>query len=205
MLISFDCYGTLVDWKRAIGEYLKYHFQKDEIVKEFFNCEFSMISRINKYRKYKEILVECLRKVSSREDEGLERGIVLSFTKSPPFPDVYYGLVTLKKKGYKLAVISNTDKDLINITLAGFEDIFDFIVTAEDTGYYKPNSLAFTTAYSIMGVDYKREVIHVSAYPEYDLEPARQLGIRNIMIDRYGYNWSPKVKDLIELARYIEL
>ncbi|MEM1627145.1 MAG: HAD-IA family hydrolase [Sulfolobaceae archaeon] len=201
MLVSFDCYGTLVDWKKSIGDFLHYHFGGNEIVRSFFNCEYSTIGK--GYRRYKEILAECLRVASGVKDSRLEMALILSFAKSPPFPDVYYGLLLLKERGYKLAIISNTDKDLIKITLAGFEEIFDYIITAEDTKYYKPNPLAFKTAYELMKVKHE-EVVHVSAYPEYDLEAVSSLGIKNVMIDRYGYNWKPKVKDMVELARFIE-
>ncbi len=100
-----------------------------------------------------------------------------------------------KKRGYATGIISNTEKKLIRITLAGVEDLFDYVVTAEDTGFYKPNKNAFIKAYKIMGVDLK-DVVHVSAYPQYDLETASKLGVETVCLDRYGYSWKRRVHTL---------
>jgi 2-haloacid dehalogenase len=108
------------------------------------------------------------------------------------------GLLLLKKHGYRTGIISNTDRELVKITLAGVEDLFDFIVTAEDTGHYKPGKNAFVNAYRIMKVD-PRKVLHVSSYPHHDLEPADQLGVETLCIDSYGYNWSTKLQSVNKL------
>jgi hypothetical protein len=70
----------------------------------------------------------------------------------------------------------------------------------EDTGYYKPNIKAFEEAYKLMKVDL-RNVVHVSAYPQYDLVSAKNL-VKTILVDRYNYEWETKVKNLLDLLNF---
>ncbi len=201
-VISFDCYGTLFDWLYSIRGILEY-LVKQDVVNEFFECEQKELSS---FKPYSTILRRCLRKLLENHGIGYEErygdALVLGFAKSPPFPDTIPGLELLKEKGYRLAIISNTEHKLIDITLAGIRELFDWIITAEDTGYYKPSLEAFRKAYKMMGVDLS-QVIHVSAYPYYDLEPARKLGVKTIMINRYGYKWNPSINSLEEIIEYV--
>jgi 2-haloacid dehalogenase len=199
-LITFDLYGTLVDWRRSIASVLNYI--QEGLVDRFFEKEYSTVKSLEGYIPYSKVLVGVLK--DTLKEFGLDfmeeygRLIVLSFAKSPFFPDALAGLLLLKKHGYRTGIISNTDRELVKITLAGVEDLFDFIVTAEDTGHYKPGKNAFVNAYRIMKVDH-RKVLHVSSYPHYDLEPADQLGVETVCIDRYGYNWSTKLQSVNKL------
>ncbi len=197
-VITFDVYGTLVDWVYSIKNFLMTYISHD-VVDEYFRCD---IEEVKRYRPYKEILRTCLMRVAEKRnisvDDVLIRSFVKHFARSPPFPDTIYGLNLLKREGYKLGVISNTDKDLIEITLYGIKDLFDYIVTAEDTGFYKPDPRAFQRAFQLMNVD-PREIVHVSAYPQYDLETAHSLGVKTVHLNRYGYKWSPEIRILSEL------
>ncbi len=202
-IVTFDVYGTLVDWRYSISSFIERYVSRDA-VEEYFECD---IREVSSYRLYKDILKTCLRKIMiSRElryNEDLGDAFVRIFAKSPPFPDTIYGLYLLKKNGFRTGVISNTDRDLIDVTLYGLRDLIDYIVTAQDTGFYKPDPRAFIRALEIMGVD-KEKIIHVSAYPQYDLEIAERLGIRNIHLNRYGYKWSPEIKSLDELINLLK-
>ena len=202
VIITFDCYGTLVDWVYSLGSYINKYVDKDA-VKEFFLCDFE---EIRKYRPYSEILKTCLKKIMStrglRYTEEHGKAFVMAFAKSPPFPDTLYGLMRLKKKGFKIGIISNTEKKLIRITLSGLLDLIDYIITAEDTGFFKPDPRAFKKAFKILGVSLS-EVIHVSSYPHYDLVPARDLGLRTIHVKRYEYTWPEEVRGIDELADYL--
>jgi len=199
-LITFDLYGTLVDWRRSIASVLNYI--QEGLVDRFFEKEYSTVKSLKGYVPYSKVLVGVLK--DTLKEFGLDfmeeygRLIVLSFAKSPFFPDALAGLLLLKKHGYRTGIISNTDRELVKITLAGVEDLFDFVVTAEDTGHYKPGKNAFVNAYRIMKID-PRKVLHVSSYPHYDLEPAGQLGVETLCIDRYGYDWSTKLQSVNKL------
>ncbi len=201
-IITFDCYGTLVDWVYSIGSYIRRYVSEDA-AEEFFLCDFE---EVKTYRPYSEILKTCLKRIMTRR--GIEytdehgEAFVKAFAKSPPFPDTLYGLIRLKNKGFQIGIISNTERRLIKITLSGLIDLIDYIVTAEDTGFYKPDPRAFEEALKIMGVN-KSEIIHVSSYPQYDLIPARNLGIRAIHVKRYNYSWPEEVTGIDALADYL--
>ncbi|MFP3203450.1 MAG: hypothetical protein RXR43_14930 [Sulfolobus sp.] len=77
-----------------------------------------------------------------------------------------------------------------------------WIITSEDTGYYKPDKRAFIKAYEIMGVNPK-EVVHVSAYPQYDLESAKEIVKTTILVNRYGYDWPLKVNYITEIVELL--
>ena len=202
VIITFDCYGTLVDWVYSLGSYISKYVDKDA-VEEFFLCDFE---EVKTYRPYSEILKTCLKKImdSRKLKYTKEHGeaFVRAFAKSPPFPDTLYGLLKLKKKGFKIGIISNTEKKLIRVTLAGLLDLIDYIITAEDTGFFKPDVRAFKNALEILGAD-TLEIIHVSSYPHYDLIPARELGLRTIHVKRYKYTWPEEVQGIDELADYL--
>ena len=202
-LVTFDVYGTLVDWRYSIGSFIEKYVSRDAVDK-YFECD---IREVKRYRPYKEILKTCLREVMRDKNleyrEELGEAFVRAFAKSPPFPDTLYGLYLLKKRGLRTGVISNTDRDLIEITLSGLRDLIDHIVTAQDTGFYKPDPRAFTRALEILDID-KEKILHVSAYPQYDLETASSLGIKTLHLNRYGYDWRPEIMRLDEIIYLIE-
>lgn len=203
-LVTFDLYGTLVDWRYGISNALNYI--GEGITDKFFEREFHTVRELKIYTPYVKVLENVLREVLRELDidfrEEYARLIVVSFAKSPFFPDSVIGLMILKKSGYKTGIISNTDRSLVKITLSGVEDLFDYIITAEDTGYYKPDERAFINAYKVINIDLDK-VVHVSSYPQYDLEPASKLGIKTIHLNRYGYNWANSVSDLVEILEKI--
>ena len=200
--ITFDCYGTLFDWLYGIKSIIKYLTGKEDL-ETFFKCE---QEEIKQYQPYSQVLRKCLKQVL--ETHGREyseiygRAIILLFAKSPPFPDTIPGLLKIKEKGYKTAIISNTEHQLIKLTLTGLEDLIDKTITAEDTGYYKPNPKAFTRAIELLETN-PENIVHVSSYPYYDLEPARKLGIKTILIDRYNKKWAPKIKTLEDITHLL--
>ena len=206
-LVSFDCYGTLFDWLYGIKGVLTYVTGED-VLDRFFRCE---KEELRTHEPYSRILCRCLRRIlyegGRRLVEELGKvycdALVLAFAKSPPFPDTLIGLELLRRMGVETAIISNTERRLIEITLAGLRHLFDHVVTVEDTGRYKPDPEAFLRAFAIMGVD-PEEVLHVSSYPYYDLEPARRLSVKTLLVNRYGYEWEPSVDSLEEVARFIK-
>ncbi|MEM1773202.1 MAG: HAD hydrolase-like protein [Desulfurococcaceae archaeon] len=202
-VLVFDLYGTLVDWRHNIASFIEYYATK-EAVEEFFACD---IKEVHSYKPYKEVLRKCLADVLIKHgaliNDELVESFILMFSKSPPYPDTIYGLKILRKHGCETAILSNTDKDLINITLNGFKELFDYVITAEEVKSYKPLLTAFLKAYEIMGIK-PSEAIHISAYPQYDLEPASKLGALTILVDRgLGYSWPMRVKNLLELKNFL--
>lgn len=201
-VVTFDVYGTLVDWVYSIKNFVSKYISPGA-VDDYFRCD---IEEVRLYRPYKEILRTCLRKTAERHGVEIDRDLldvfVIHFARSPFFPDSLYGLRVLRRMGLRTGVISNTDRDLIEITLSGARDLFDYVVTAEDTGYYKPDPRAFTRALEIIGVERDR-VLHVSSYPQYDLDTAKSLGLRAVHLNRYGYEWRPEIDSLEKLPDMI--
>ncbi len=101
----------------------------------------------------------------------------------PPFPEVVGALGALKRQGFKLCIISNTDDDLIAGNVAQLGGHIDRVVTAEQARAYKPSPLIFAHACRTLGVD-KDEIVHICASPHLDLAAARDIGFRCIWIDR---------------------
>jgi len=202
-IITFDLYGTLVDWKLSIGSALNYI--KPGLVEDFFNLEYEYIKNLKDFEKYSSILKKTLMNLLNRHkieyDDDLGNFLVRMFSKSPFFPDAVFGLIKIKKK-YKVGIISNTERDLIKITLSGMEDLFDYIITAEETKFYKPNENAFIRAIELMKIK-KDEILHVSAYPQYDLETAEKLKIKNVLLNRYGFSWPLVIKRLDEILNIL--
>lgn len=206
LYVIFDLYGTLVDWIKSISGFIE-SFISSSAVEEFFKCDLEQTSS-GVYKPYREILGDCLSRVALKYgvlvSSDIKDSFITHFAKSPPFPDTIYGIKLLKTRGFKVGVLSNIDKDLVEITLCGVRGMFDFIVTAEDVKAYKPRREAFIRTYKALGVT-PLEVVHVSAYPQYDLEPARELGAKTILVNRgYGYKWYVSVNSLVELADILE-
>jgi len=206
-VVSFDCYGTLVDWILGLGRVLEYIFKDSKIINEFFKCEWLKVAKMTKYRPYSEVLKECLKHLmisrGLKYSEDLGDALVISFAKSPPYPDVIPTLKAIKRLGLRTIILSNTERRLIRITIAGMENLIDHVLTAEDIGLYKPSKDVFLRMLSELNVS-PEQVLHISAYPQYDLIPAKSVSMKTLMVRRFKYSWSPSVEDLTMLVNYVK-
>ncbi|MEM4482159.1 MAG: HAD-IA family hydrolase, partial [Desulfurococcaceae archaeon] len=172
-LVIFDLYGTLVNWNYAIGSFVEF-FVSPGALSKYFECD---IREISIYRPYRQVLEKCLLELAAdygvRADRNVVDSFILTFAKSPPYPDTVYGIKKLREQGLKTCVLSNTDRELIDITLSGLKPLFDYVITAEDVKSYKPLKDAFLKAYDLLSIA-PSQAIHVSAYPQYDLKPASE-------------------------------
>jgi 2-haloacid dehalogenase len=101
----------------------------------------------------------------------------------PPSPEVVGALADLKRIGFKLCIVSNTDDDIIAGNVAQMGGHIDWMITAEQAEAYKPSRALFKRAYRELGVT-KDDVVHICASPHLDLAAARDIGFRCIWIDR---------------------
>ena len=216
--ISFDCYGTLIDWKKGVLDALAPLFDEflidiseEEIFSLFmkFDAQFESLS----YIPYKEILKDIMKAFSKELGLNMmeEDMMVLSdrLPKWPIFPDTVESLERLKAK-YKLAIISNIDNDLFQKTKATLKVEFDYVISAEDVGSYKPSLNNFNEALKLFDI-HKDNLLHCAQSLYHDISPCNQLGINNIWINRYNENYSDvtiekpdlEILSLKELADYL--
>lgn len=191
-LISFDCYGTLIDWKKGILNTLVPLFEEylldisgDEIFSLFktFDAEFVHSDFIS----YRNLLMEIMKRFSSALNINLMKSdfdcLVNSLPIWEPFSDTIENLRMLKRR-FKLALITNSDNDLVEKTIALLGVQFDFVITSADVGSYKPSLNNFLTSLETFNLN-ANQIVHVSGSLYHDIAPCNELGIRNIWINRY--------------------
>lgn len=200
-VISFDCYGTIVDWEKGIISSLRPIFDKyevditdDEILEIYSIIE----SRLEKnYIPYKEILRKIVIKFSDYFDFDLERGeenaLLNNWANFELFEDTNETLKEIKNKGYKIAIISNVDNDLFELTKKKFEFEIDYLITSEMVKAYKPSKIIFEYALNVFNLK-KDEILHTAQSYYHDIIPAKELGIRTVHIRRRGFGATPRVE-----------
>lgn len=191
--LTFDCYGTLIDWESgllaALGPVLQSHAKdlgREEILQIFAELE---PKAQNPYRRYCEVLAQVVQGFGERlgfevsEDEA--QCLPQSVKHWLPFPDTVASLEKLKGR-YKLAIISNTDDDLFAGTARHLKVNFDEVITAEQAKAYKPSEAPFRLALERLGLSQNR-VLHVGQSIYHDVLPAKSLGIATALVFRRGY------------------
>lgn len=189
-ILSFDCYGTLVDWESAITSTLQSillshdaHWNDAVLLEHFAQFEPTEQDLDSSYR---EVLRRVLGRFSTRlgfvpTDLQLKQ-FEECIARANPFSDTVEALKTLAGS-FQLAIISNTDDDLFALTAPNLEVSFDYVITAEQVGKYKPNPVMFE--YALKRFDCpKSRVLHVAQSLFHDVAPANTLDIANVWIDR---------------------
>ena len=189
--ISFDCYGTLIDWEAGIlpiiREILANHGQTASdatILKLYGNFEAEAESGI--YRNYKQVLQSVVLRfgqqfnfqASCAEEHALHESIPAW----PPFPDTVRALHDLQKR-YRLAVISNIDDYLFAQTQEHWDLEFDAVITAEKAGSYKPALNNFRLALQTLAIA-PGQLLHAGQSVYHDVVPARSLGVATAWVNR---------------------
>jgi 2-haloacid dehalogenase len=191
--LTFDCYGTLIDWESgllsALRPVLQSHakdLSREQILQIYAQLE---PQAQNPYRRYADVLAEVVRGFGERlgfevsEDEA--QRLPQSVKDWPPFPDTVRSLEKLKAR-YKLAIISNTDDDLFAGTARHLKISFDEVITAEQAKAYKPSEAPFRLALERLGLSQDR-VLHVGQSIYHDVLPAKSLGIATALVFRRGH------------------
>ena len=203
--ISFDCYGTLVDWETgiavAVAEVLEsrgIHRSKAEILALHADAE-PKVQDSPAYMEYRRVLRGVMAQIGSelgfRCTESELNCLVDTLPEWPIFPDVTTALNTLKAR-YKLAVISNVDDDLFARTAEALNVDFDAVVTAEQVRSYKPNLRNFDVARARMAVE-KERWLHVAESLYHDIGPANQLGIACVWVNRADRGGATRHSDAV--------
>lgn len=189
-VLTFDCYGTLIDWETGILAALRAAHQKEwpaseEELLERFAVHESLAER-GAYRTYREVLAETLRGVANDygvpvSDEAVRR-FSMSVGDWPAFPDSTAALIRLARR-FRLGVITNCDNDLFAASNQRLDVRFDWIITAEETRSYKPSPKNFEQAFATISAPRER-ILHVAQSLYHDHVPAKKLGMTTVWIDR---------------------
>jgi len=213
MLFTFDCYGTIIDWtngakKKFLELYPNKERESDEFIKLWGERDWELVSK-GVYKPYREILREgftyALEKLELKYDDNIIEELVLSIYEWIPFPETPHILMNLRKRGVKLGIISNTDRDFILKSVENIGVRFDYIIVAEDIKVYKPSRKVFEEAKKLIPIHEQYKWYHVSSYPRYDINPASQVGIKTIFIDRYNLMDQLNVEPDYILSRFEDL
>jgi 2-haloacid dehalogenase len=189
--ISFDCYGTLIEWEAgilpALRGVLARHGQTigDAAILELYG-EFEADAESGGYRTYRDVLQSVVRAFAGRfgfnASDADSRSLSESVPSWPPFPDTVGALRQLRKH-YRLAVISNIDNALFAETQKHLEVEFDAVITAERAKSYKPALNNFELALSVLGIQ-PENLLHVGQSIYHDVIPAQSLGISTVWVNR---------------------
>jgi len=223
-VLSFDCYGTLIDWESGIVTAMRPVLSglgialEDDRVLELY-AEFESAAERGAYVTYRHVLREVMRQFGEElrfAPTPSELNLLAESLKSwKPFPDTVEALRILKRT-FKLAVISNIDDDLFAGTAKHLNVEFDWIITAEQAKSYKPSLNNFTLAMERMGVSPQR-ILHIAQSLYHDVIPAQQLGLSTVWVNRRkggeGFGATPRasaqpdleVSDLAQLVAMMGL
>jgi 2-haloacid dehalogenase len=198
---SFDCYGTLIDWEGGIRATLVRLWPEADgaaLLARYHEIEPRV--QLEGSLPYREVLTQALRLLADSEGlelaPGAESALAESLPSWEPFPEVPDSLLELRERGWRIAILSNTDPDLLAASLGRIGVPVDVRVTAAEAGSYKPAHGHWQTFRRLHDVDPARHV-HVAASLFHDIAPAAELGIPAVWINR--------LEETSDLSRAAEL
>jgi 2-haloacid dehalogenase len=195
--LSFDCYGTLIDWETGIRQALqpwaatrRVEAGTDELL-DAFGAHENVIQSESPALAYPLVLAESLRRI------GADLGVEVSDAEAdefgasvgdwPAFADSASALRRLHER-YRLIILSNVDRASFARSNRRLGVTFDLVLTAEDIGSYKPNPANFDRLLAdlgTLGVE-RDQLLHVAQSLFHDHAPAQRIGLASVWIDRYG-------------------
>lgn len=212
-VVSFDCYRTLInfDTRAATHEIVKDRLAEigvdaDQFHHDAYVMRFQGV--LDEYRPYREVVRGTLRNVmllhglEYRDEDG--DALIEAIKKFQPFREVPDALRRLKTE-YDIAILSNSEDDLITYAVDELGVEFDYVVTAEQAGAYKPLPQAFEHLMKVVERG-PEDIIHTAQGWEYDIMPTKRYpGMRRIWVNRYGFAGSPAFQPYEEITTLAEL
>ncbi|MGH2760571.1 MAG: HAD family hydrolase [Actinomycetota bacterium] len=185
---TFDCYGTLIDWERGIADTFA-RLWPDTGPADLLRTYHVVEPRVQagSDAPYRDVLTESLAHVAAENDLPLAGddtdALVRSLPTWPPFPEVPSSLSDLRERGWHIAVLSNTDPELLDASIGNIGVPVDLRITVAEAGSYKPAPRHWERFFADSGADRARHV-HVGASIFHDIEPALSLGVPSVWINR---------------------
>jgi 2-haloacid dehalogenase len=194
---TFDCYGTLIDWNGGIGRELERLFgpaDAPRLLHGYHELE-PVVQRERPAQRYRDVLNTTLARLAERDGHELESDESDALSESlpswPAFPEVRSSLEDARSRGWKLGVLSNTDRDFLDASLERIGVPFDAAIVASEIGSYKPARAHWDVFFERTGADRDGHV-HVAASLFHDIAPACALGLRTVWINRLGEDPEPE-------------
>ncbi len=191
-VITFDCYGTLIDWRSGIRDAFAEAAAADGVdvdagaLLDTYNAIEPLVEH-ERYRRYRDVLTETAVRAAASlgwpidyDRAGFLAGSLPSWR---PFDDTNAALERLVAAGHRLAILSNVDDDLIAATRNHFTVDFAFVITAQQLQSYKPGLAHFLAARDRMG---DARWVHAAQSNFHDIVPTNFLGVPNAWINRLG-------------------
>ena len=198
--LTFDCFGTLIDWRHGIrttGELL-FPGRGEAFLDAYIALEAEVEE--GPFKRYRAVLTETTRRAAQKLALDLKpddaSALVSTIPHWPPFGDVGPALTELRRQGWKLALLTNCDRDIIALTQRRLPASFDAVVTAEDVSAYKPDPAHFRLFQSTFGSS-AGAWIHVAQSYFHDIRPTHELGITRIWVNRQGEKDDPSLADAV--------
>jgi 2-haloacid dehalogenase len=190
---TFDCYGTLIDWNAGLRAALG----SDELLSRYHEVE-PEVQRETPGMPYRRVMAEVARRIGAPDPSG-------TLPDWQPFAEVPSALERARAGGWKLAILSNTDRDYIEASIANIGVPFELAIVASEIGSYKP-ALGHWRAF-------EREAgrlpdVHVAASLFHDIAPANELGLKSVWVNRLGEEPGPRatreISDLSPLPEVLD-
>jgi 2-haloalkanoic acid dehalogenase type II len=197
--VTFDCYGTLIDWRSGIRDaFASIGADGDAALARYGETE---IEVERDYRPYRDVLAEVAMRIAAipRERAGF---LAESLPSWRPFADTNLALERLRAAGIRLGILSNIDDDLLAATRRHFTVPFDLIITAQQMRSYKPGHAHFRAARERIG---DARWLHAAQSNYHDVVPCNQLGIESAWVNRLGEEPLPGGTPAIEVRNLSEL
>ena len=208
---TFDCYGTLVDWNAGIAGELERLFGAAEaprLLERYHELE-PEVQLEDPSRTYREVLTISLERLAQAEGRTIPEGETAALARSlpgwPVFPEAREALAEARRRGWRLCILSNTDRDLIDASMTAIGVPFERAIVASEIGSYKPADghwRAFEREFGQM------PDVHVAASLYHDIAPARELGLTTVWVNRLGEHADPvptrEIPDLTSLPDVLD-
>jgi 2-haloacid dehalogenase len=207
---TFDCYGTLIDWNGGLGAELGRIFGESERARmlDRYHAVEPEVQADDPSLGYREVMTDVLSRLAAEEGVDLpaeERDALgRSLPSWPVFPEVPEALAEARRRGWSLAILSNTDRDFIDASMERIGVPFELAIVASEIGSYKPERGHWDAFFERTGAEPSLHV-HVGASLYHDIRPACELGMRSIWINRLGEEADlAPARELPELSRLAE-
>jgi 2-haloalkanoic acid dehalogenase type II len=186
--VTFDCYGTLIDWNGGIRRELARVFgedRADELLERYHQLEPEL--EADGSRSYREVLTQAMHRLGA--PAGEEEALADSLPSWQPFPEVPQALAEARERGWQLGILSNTDRDFIDASMQLLGVPFELTIAASEIGSYKPGLGHWRAFEERTG---RLPDVHVAASLFHDIAPANELGLPSVWINRLGEEPGPR-------------